>query len=41
VGAAHELQAHGRRLGTQHPGENPIEDLPAQITVAVALTEAK
>ena len=36
VGTTDKLQAHGRRLGLQHPGKHPIQQLPALIAMAVA-----
>ena len=36
MGTTDKLQAHGRRLGLQHPGKHPIQQLPALIAVAVA-----
>ena len=36
MGATHKLQPHGGGFGLQHPGEDPIQHLPAQIAMAVA-----
>ena len=36
MGAAHKLEPNGGRLGLEHPGKDPIQDLAALIPVAVA-----
>ena len=36
MGATHKLQPHGGRLGLQHPGKHPVQNLAALIPVAVA-----
>ena len=36
MGAAHKLEPHGGRLGLEHPGKHPIQNLAALIPVAIA-----